>query len=191
MPSLPYRQSRSGLNAHYGHQQADVTSSLLPTELSKLVNMANTIKYIPPQMDPLAGSSTRAARQSPLRLLIQDAGVLITMLPYLPYIFLPFNTNDPSSECYLSLAGVGNILLQGWLFIMEASLLFMSPFVLLLLPGALSVFAIALCYVTVYLVTWPLEGPDVTYSNMDETTEALAEQHRDERWLFINGTATG
>ncbi len=153
--------------------------------------MANTISYIPPQMDPLARSSTGAARQSPLRLLIQDVGVLITMLPYLPYIFLPFNTKDPSSEFYLSLEGARDIVLQGWLFIMEASLLFMSPFVLLLLPGTLSVLAIAMCYLTVYLVTWPLEGPDVTYSNMDEKTKALAEQHRDERWLFINGTATG
>ena len=191
MPCLPNRQSRGGHGARYSHQQADVTSPLLPTKSLRLANMANTIRYIPPQMDPLAGSSTRAARQSPLRLLLQDAGVLITMLPYLPDIFLPFRTNDPSSECYLSLAGAGNILLQGWLFIMEACLLLISPFVLLLLPGTLSVLAIAMCYLTVYLVTWPLEGPDVTYSNMDEKTEALAEQHRDERWLFINGTATG
>lgn len=191
MPYLPNRRSRGELGAHHGYQQADVTSPLLPTESSRLLNMANTIRYIPPQIDPLAGSSTMAARQSPLRLLIQDASVLITMLPYLPYIFLPFSTNDPSSECYLSLAGAENILLQGWLFIMEVSLLLMSPFVLLLLPGTLSALAIAMCYLTVYLITWPLEGPDVTYSNMDETTAALAEQHRDERWLFINGTATG
>ena len=142
-------------------------------------------------MDPLAGSSTRAARQSPLRLFVQDVGVLITMLPYLPYIFLPFSTNDPSSECYLSPEGARDILLQGWLFIMEASLLLISPFVLLVLPGTLSILAIAMCYLAIYLVTWPLEGPDVTYSNMDGKTEALAQQHRDERWLFINGTATG
>ena len=191
MPGLTNSQSRGRLGAYYGDQQADVTSPLLPTESSRLANMANTIRYIPPQMDPLAGSSTRAARQSPLRLLLQDVGVLITMLPYLPYIFLPFNTTDPSSECYLNLEGARDILLQGWLFIMEASLLLISPFVLLVLPGTLSVLAIAMCYLTVNLVTWPLEGPDVTYSNMDEKTEALAEQHRDERWLFINGTATG
>ena len=191
MPGLPNRHTRGGLGAHYSHQQADVTRPLLPTESSSLVNMANTIRYIPPQKDPLAGLSAMAFRQSPLRLLIEDAGVLITMLPYLPYIFLPFKTNDPSSECYLSLVGARDFLLQGLLFIMEASLLLLSPFVLLLLPGILSVLAIAMCYLTVYLVTWPLEGPDITYSNMDETTEALAEQHRDERWLFINGTATG
>lgn len=191
MPGLPNRLTCGGFGAHCGHQRADVTRSLLPTESSKLVNMANTIRYIPPQMDPLAGLSTMATRQSPLRLLIEDVSVLITMRPYLPYIFLPFKTNDPNSECYLSLAGARDLLLQGWLFIMEASLLLLSPFVLLLLPGILSVLAIAMCYLTVYLVTWPLEGPDVTYSNMDETTEALAEQHRDERWLFINGIATG
>ena len=191
MPGLTKSHSSGRLGAYYGDQQADVTSPLLPTESSGLANMANTIKYIPPQMDPLAGSSTKAARQSPLRLLIQDVGVLITMLPYLPYVFLPVKTKDPSSECYPSLEGVRDILVQGWLFIMEASLLLISPFVLLVLPGTLSVLAIAMCYLTVHLVTWPLEGPDVTYSDMDEITEALAEQHRDERWLFINGTATG
>ena len=191
MPGLTKCQSRGRLSAYCGDQQADVTSTLLPTDSSGLANMANTISYIPPQMDPLAGSSTRAARQSPLRLMIQDVGVLVTMLPYLPYIFLPVKTKDPSSECYPSLEGVRDILVQGWLFIMEASLLLMSPFVLLVLPGALSLLAIAMCYLTVYLATWPLEGPDVTYSDMDEKTEALAEQHRDERWLFINGTATG
>ena len=191
MPGLPNRETRGGLGAYHGHQQADVTSPLLPTESSRLAKLADTIGYIPPQMDPLAGSSTEAARQSPLRSLIQDVGVLITMLPYLPYIFLPFNTSDPTSEFYLSLEGARDIILQGWLLIMEASLLLMSPFALLLLPGTLSVLAIAMCYWTVYLITWPLEGPDVTYSNMDEKIEALAEQHRDERWLFINGTATG
>ena len=191
MPGLKKCQSRARLGAYHGDQQADVTSPLLPTASSGLANMADTIRYIPPQMDPLAGSSTRAARQSPLRLLIQDVGVLVTMLPYLPYIFLPVKTRDPSSECYPSLQGVRDILVQGWLFVMETSLLLISPLVLLVLPGALSVLAIAMCYMTVYPVTWPLEGPDVTYSDMDEKTETLAEQHRDERWLFINGTATG
>lgn len=34
-----------------------------------------------------------------------------------------------------------------------------------------------------------MEGPNVTYSKMDDTTKAMAEKLKDERWLFVNGTA--
>ncbi|KAK4694602.1 hypothetical protein P7C71_g3005, partial [Lecanoromycetidae sp. Uapishka_2] len=153
--------------------------------------MAGNIKYIPSQMDPLAGASTSAARQNPLRLMMQDAGVLITMLPYLPYIFLPLRANDESSELYLNLQGARDMLLQSWLFIMETNLLLMAVPAFLALPGAFSITAIVLCSVTVYLVAYPMEGPRLAESNMDSLTETMAGQHKDERWLFVNGCATG
>ena len=191
MPGLPKRQSLEGLDAYYEHQQTHITSAMFPTDTSTAANMAATVKYVPPQMDPLAGSSTLAARQSPLRLFLQDASVLITMLPYLPYIFLPLKANDNSSELYMNLVGARDMALQGWLFIMETCLLLLGPPALLLLPGLFSVVAIALCCLTIYVVTWPMAGPNVTFSRMDETTQTMAEHHKDERWIFINGTATG
>ena len=164
MPGLPKRQNHDGFDAYFDQHEADITSPLLPT---------------------------KAARQSPMRLMIQDAGVLLTMLPYLPNIFLPLKAKDSSDELYMNMQGARDTTLQGWLMIMETSVLLMAPLALLILPGLVSMTVIALYSLTVYLVSWPMEGPDVTYSKMDDTTRALAENHRDERWLFVNGTATG
>lgn len=191
MPGLPAPRRRVGFGMYHSHQQADITPPVLPTTSSKTANMASHINFIASQMDPLAGSSTRATRQSPLRLLIQDAGVLVTMLPYLPYVFLPLRANGPSSELYMDFRGARDMILQGWLFVMETSLLILVPLAFLLLPGVVSIMAMALCCLTVYLVSWPMQGPNVTYSNMDEMTEAMAERHKNERWLFLNGCATG
>ena len=65
----------------------------------------------------------------------------------------------------------------------------MAPLALLVLPGLVSMTAIALCSSNIYLVSCPMEGPNVTYSKMDDTTKAMAEKLKDERWLFVNGTA--
>ena len=83
------------------------------------------------------------------------------------------------------------MLLQSWLFIMETNLLFMAVPALLLFPGAVCMTAMALCCLTIYLVAYPMRGPRVTQSKMDSLTEAMAGQHKDERWLFVNGCATG
>lgn len=153
--------------------------------------MAGTIRYIPPQMDPLAGTSTRAARRSPLRLIAQDAGVLVTMLPYLPNIFLPFTAKSQSCELYLDLAGLRDLALQIWLFIMETALLILIIPAVVILPGVITITAIALCCMTIRLITKPMEGSRITYASLEDDTLMMAEEHKDERWLFVNGTATG
>lgn len=192
MPGFPNNQGYEQLDASVNaYHEADITRRATIARPTEIPNMASNIKYIPSQMDPLAGASTSAARQNPLRLMIQDAGVLITMLPYLPNIFLPLRANDESSELYLNFQGARDMLLQCWLFIMEMNLLLMAAPALLMLPGAVSITAIALCCLTVYLVAYPMEGPRITESKMDSLTEAMAGQHKDERWLFINGCATG
>ena len=91
MPGIPKHSGHALLHDMYGHHKLGATG-LAPQVTLKATSsesIAKTICYVPPQMDPLAASSTRAARQSPMRLLMQDAGVLITMLPYLPNVFLP------------------------------------------------------------------------------------------------------
>jgi len=192
MPGFPNDQAYEELGASInGYHEANVTRRAIISKRTESSNMASNIKYIPSQMDPLAGASTRAARQNPIKLLMQDAGVLITMLPYLPNIFLPLRANDESSELYLNIKGVRDMLLQSWLFIMETNFLFMAAPALLLFPGAVCMTAMALCCLTIYLVAYPMEGPRVTQSKMDSLTEALAGQHKDERWLFVNGCATG
>jgi hypothetical protein len=195
MPGFPNDQGYEELGASInGWHEAGITRRATISKPAQTSNMERgdiNVKFIPSQMDPLAGASTMAARQNPIQLMMQDAVVLITMLPYLPYIFLPLRANDESSELYMSLQGARDMLLQCWLFIMETNLLLMAAPALLLLPGAISMTAIALCCLTIYLVAYPMQGPRVTHSNMDSQTKAMAAQHRDERWLFVNGCATG
>lgn len=192
MPGFPKDQGYGELDAPInGYHEADITRRATISRPTDSSNMAGNIKYIPSQMDPLAGASTSAARQNPIRLMMQDAGVLVTTLPYLPYIFLPLRATDKSSELYLNMQGIRDMLLQCWLFIMETNLLLMAAPAILLLPGAVSMIATALCCLTIYLSAYPMEGPRITESMMTSLTEATASQHKDERWLFVNGCATG
>ena len=153
--------------------------------------MAGNIKYIPGQQDPMAGISTMAARTSPLRLMLMDAGVLITMLRYLPNIFLPFKASHADDELSLSFMNVQNLALQGVLFVFETIILLLALPAILVLPGALWIAAWAACCTIVYLAVKPIEGPTVVYSNMSEETLRMAKQHKNERWLFVNGCAVG
>ena len=193
MPGISKHSGHELFHDMYGHHKLGATG-LAPQVALKPAssdNLAKTICYIPPQMDPLAASSTRAARQSPMRLLMKDAGVLITMLPYLPNVFLPLKAKDQTCELYPNWPGLRDVLLQGWLFIMETVLLVLAIPAILILPGAISIAAFALCCSTIILATKPMEGPRIAYSSLHGETLAMAEQHKDERWLFVNGCATG
>lgn len=152
--------------------------------------MAPKIKFIPPQMDPLAGTSTRVALLDPLRLLLQDATVLLKLWRLLPFIVLPFRSKDPDSELYINREHGREMLLQGWLFIFEIVLLLLAPFAILILPGTLMIAAIALASLIIYVSTIPMRGSRVVHSRMDEDTTLAARKHGNERWLFINGCIT-
>ena len=192
MPGLPKDQVYEDLHASINdYHESDIMRQATMSKPTESSNMAGSIKYIPSQMDPLAGASTAAARQNPLRLMVQDAGVLFTMLPYLPYIFFPLKANDASGELYMNFQGARDALIQCCLVIMETNLLFLAGPAMLLLPGAISMIALALCCLTIYFVAYPLQGATVTFSNMDSVTEATALQHANERWVFVNGCATG
>lgn len=153
--------------------------------------MANGIKYIPPQMDALASTTTQASRQNPLRLLLHDAVALCSVLRYLPWIIVPFKTLDKSCELYMGPSNARDLLLQGWLSILEIIFLVAAVPVAMLLPGMLSVGLAMLCCATIFVLSWPMQGAKIAYSMMDDDTVLSAEQHGSERWLFVNGCATG
>lgn len=191
MPGLPKRQSYALLHGTDEHHESGITALLPPQKPPTSTTMAQSIRYIPPQMDPMASLSTRSARQNPIFLILQDAFVLITNLRYLPGTFLPFGTKDPSNELYLDPSGVREQVLQGGLFVMEIVILLLAIPTILILPGVLSTAICTVCCLTVYLLCSPIEGPKVIYSNMSEETLGQAEQHKNERWLFINGCMVG
>ena len=153
-------------------------------------NMAANIQYFPPQMDPLAGTSTRALRENPVWLMVQDAGVLFKMLRYLPNIISPVKSASSTDELYLNFWGVWEMLIQGLLLFVELILLVGSPIAVIFLPGIVYIPVLSLVCLVIHLITWPLQGPDVCYSTMNANTSALAESHKDEKWLFVNGCAT-
>ena len=173
-------------NAHEGES----TRSSLPFKTPATANMVAAIQYYPAQMDPFAGTSTRALRESPLWLMIQDAGVLFKMLRYMPNIILPIKASSADDEMAVNAAGSWELVIQGFLIVFEVILLFATPIGILMSPGILFIPVLLLACGLVCLVCWPLHGPDVCYSIMDAATTTLAEKHTDERWVFVNGCAT-
>ena len=165
-----------------------------PTPTSKPTpppTMGDNVRYIPSQMDPLTGATAKAARQDPMRLMIEDAVVLFRLLLYVPKILAPFYTTDKGAELYPSLENAKVGFLQTLLAIIQALFLLMVVPAFLVLPGGIFVGAVALFCLACYLITMPMQGPPVTFSHMDESTKALAEQHKNERWVFVNGICTG
>ena len=191
MADLRKRQGDKILHKMREHHESSKLALSHPSKASIPSSMTQAIRYIPPQMDPMASLSTLASRQNPIRLILQDTGVLISNLKFLPGIVLPFKANNPSDEFYLNLMGLRDTLLQGGLFLLETILLLLAAPVILILPGALWMIVWAACSLAIYLLCKPMEGPTVVYSNMSDETLALAEQHKDERWLFVNGCIVG
>lgn len=188
MPWLSDDIMNDGLGSHKTAltRQHTTASEPLPP-----LDMSDSVKYIPSQMDPLAGASTSAARQDPIRLMIEDAGVLLRLLLYVPKIMSPFFTRNKDSELYPSLANLKVGILQAALALVQVLFLALAIPAFVWLPGGVFLVA-ATCFCLVcYLMTLPMQGPPINFSNMDDTTKALAEQHKDERWVFVNGVCTG
>lgn len=149
------------------------------------------VSFIPAQMDGFASTSTEAAREMPLRLILRDAGVLVQNIQYLPWIILPFKTSDSSAELYMSLSHARDNLIQCWLFSMEAILVVLAVPATLVLPGWITILAAFLCCLVVRAICLPLQGSRVVHSEMDGEVAMASKQHESERWLFINGCMTG
>ena len=188
MPGLPVYNVKPRLSHHktITGQRTTVPEPLPP------LDMGDSIKYIPSQIDPFVGASTRAAhRQNPIRLMVKDTGVLLRSFSFIPNIVSPLITRDKDSELYPSLENVKIGLLQALLALIQSLFLVVVIPAFLLLPGAVFLGGTALCCLTCYLITLPMQGPSINFANMDDATRALAAQHEDERWVFVNGICTG
>ncbi|KAI4178709.1 MAG: hypothetical protein LQ346_007361, partial [Caloplaca aetnensis] len=155
--------------------------------------MAN-IKFIPPQMGPITEYSVRALRSGPIWLLIKDAGVLMTALPYLPMIFLPMKKkNDNTKQSgSLRLRSFRDTTIQAILLILELILSILFLPALVSFPGILFIGVALLSILIIRLIAWPTQGPRIVESKVDDKeTLRLSQQHPSERWVFINGICTG
>ena len=149
------------------------------------------VKYIPPQVDRLGGTSTQACRESPVRLLMSDIGALLSMIWYLPYMILPFQSTDQQAELYPSVNGLRDMIFHTWLFTMEFTLLMLLPAALIFLPGLFFLFGMLAAFLCIYMLSWPMQGSRIIYSRMNNATVASAKEFGHERWFFVNGCTTG
>ncbi|KAL8717924.1 MAG: hypothetical protein Q9225_004888 [Loekoesia sp. 1 TL-2023] len=152
----------------------------------------SNIKFIPSQMGPVTQYSVRALSTGPLWLLIKDAAVLITALPYLPLVFYPFKTKSDKEENYhLRFAVFREYAIQALLLLVETVLLVLFFPALISLPGILFIAAYLASILIINLIAWPTLGPRIVESAIDDDTLCVSQQHRGERWIFINGICTG
>ena len=188
MPWPPDDTMRGASSGHKTALKAQVSPTL---ERTPLLAMVDGVKYIPSQMDPLASATAKAARQDPIRSMIQDTVVLLRLLRYIPKTLAPFFTKNKDAELYMSLANAKVGFLQTLLALVQILFLVLVIPAVVSLPGGIFSAATALFCVACYLITLPMQGPAINHSNMDSCTKALAEQHLNERWVFVNGICTG
>ena len=174
-----------------GHKAALTRQPAMAPEPQARLQKSDSIKYIPSQMDPLAVASMEAARRDPLRLILNDAGVVLRLFLYVPKVLAPFSTRDKDDELYPSLMNLKVAFLQTLLALIQICFLVIIIPAFVCLPGGVVLAGTALVFLICYLITLPMQGPPVNHSNMDEFTKSLAEKHKDERWVFINGICTG
>lgn len=174
-----------------GHKTALTGQRATAPEPLPSVAMGDNVNYIPSQMDPLATATTEAALQDPIQLMIKDAVVLLRLYSYLPNIISPFSSRNKDAELYPCLANAKVGFLQTVLALIQTLFLVMVIPAFICLPGIVFLAATALFCVACYLLTLPMQGPPINRSNMDDLTKALAEQHKNERWVFVNGICTG
>ncbi|KAL8957343.1 MAG: hypothetical protein Q9193_005357 [Seirophora villosa] len=141
-------------------------------------------------MGPITKYSDRYIRSGPLWLMFKDLCILITVLPYLPFMFLPIKWTD-QRENFLSIQSIRDSVIQVVLSVLELVLFILFLPALVSLPGILFLALAIACILLIGLLAWPTQGPRVVESNIDETTLRRSQQHPGERWVFVNGVCTG
>ncbi|KAL8854491.1 MAG: hypothetical protein Q9221_000762 [Calogaya cf. arnoldii] len=152
-----------------------------------------SIKFIPPQMGPVEKYTNRALRSGPLRLLLKDFCVLLTVLPYLPLLFFPINTKpkEQNPQSASKAKSIGSTIVQTLLGLLQIVLLVLFIPAIIALPGLVFLGVALLCILVLRLIAWPTQGPRILYSTPDSSTAPTTDLHPHERWVFINGICTG
>ena len=172
-------------------------------EASKYIAGTGNITYLPGQVDRQADISASANFNSPIFALARDAWVFARMLPYIPQIFFPLSTNEPTHEFYPSSRNVMAKVAIALASIIEVVLLLAFPiFLFLPLPPLLLIAGVLAISGFIWLLMWHTQGADVIMSRMDIVQDPDSGQTADlrpigpghfknERWLFLNGIMTG
>ena len=146
------------------------------------------VSYLPSQVQVLSAASAKASQQSPARLFLQDTLVLFRLLRYLPWLFLPLKSTNADGKSYTDNSDFVERSLQILLFIIETLVVVLAIPAFIVLPGLLFLAATGVVFLIVQLLSYPLSGPSPILSN---TAPLTSQQHPSERWVFLNGCASG
>ncbi len=160
---------------------------------ARLAMNAEAVLYIPLVDSSFMNGFSTSSRETFLTSFTQEILSLVKQLPYLPLMYLPIATSWKKlsiSVKAVDARSARDLTIQGLLFILEIDLLFWALPTAMVLPGAVSMAFWMMWCVIVLALSNPLHCSGIMQSRMDESTEAMANQHRDERWLFVNSCAT-
>jgi hypothetical protein len=149
------------------------------------------VSFIPSQLDSLAATSAPTAKDSPLKLAMKDAGTLISMLNYLPWVVIPFCTTCPDAELYLHGRNLVGLVAIGTATVLAFVLSILAIPAFIVLPGALIALVLALGTGLIHAICAPIQGPMIVKSKVTPETRAAASKFAHERWIFVNGCCVG
>lgn len=143
--------------------------------------------YIPEQIDKAGLTSPPTARNTPWTLMLRDLTTLLSIIPRLPNLFLPFSTGRRSDELSLEGRNVVNMIILVIVTCLEVLIFLVMGVSGVVLPGLLGVIVTWLLLGLIWLLCTPLRGPSIVHSSPDgdQTTNAAGTKH--ERWVFVNG----
>lgn len=144
--------------------------------------------FLPSPAGNAAVTSPPTARKTPFVLLSQDIVILFSMINLLPKLLLPFSTNKPSDELYLSGQNIFYLSLLALVTVLECILIVILLPALPIFPGIATFAFVGLGYGIIYGLCAPTRGPLVIESSSDILPPEEAERWTDEKWIFINGT---
>ncbi|KAI5843615.1 hypothetical protein BZA05DRAFT_321457, partial [Tricharina praecox] len=144
--------------------------------------------YIPSQLEAPA-TAALTLRASPFKLLLDDAKLVLSLVRWIPGIFLPLRSKNRYAESSPTRANLQDISLHISLFFLTISALSLGARILLAFPGWVTILYALVCWLALMALCRPLNyGPRVLHSAVDLTAYPT---HPRERWIFVNGICAG
>ncbi|KAI9893707.1 MAG: hypothetical protein M1814_005923 [Vezdaea aestivalis] len=149
------------------------------------------ISFLPAQLDGALATSAREARMSPLGMIARDMMTMIQNAAYLPMVMMPWKSSSSFSELHQSAMNIRDCTLHASLLVLEIAMMCMAIPTFLMLPGVAFAALATICCSLIWALSLPLKGPQVVHSKIEIPAALRIEDHKDERWMFINGCCTG
>jgi hypothetical protein len=170
-------------------RQTQQSSSILPIANSVMANLL-PVSFVPSQLDSLASSTPLPFRGSPVRLLLSDLLLVLSLVPFTPWIFVPVRTTSKYGELYLKdIGNIRDLVIHVCLGIVGLAWFILVLPAFLVFPGVVFVGYNLVFALIVWAFTFVLNHGERTVQSTVDLGDAP--EYPDERWLFINGVDCG